>query len=164
VRRLAALAAIGTLASGCGLLLSDAPGTTLPPPIVLENPAEQLEGEVRDEVSLAPVPDAEIVLETVRPGYVVVRRADAAGRFSIGFSSLLREISATERFADAVLLGIRDESDAELVGKITVRASADGRCSPVVTLERERWSERLLLLVGDCARYGGRGALPRARP
>ena len=159
--RAVVLVTAGALLTGCGLLLG---GSDLPVPdyIASPNTAEQVEGEVRDESTLAPVADAEVVLETDRAGYRLARRADAGGRFAIGYSSLLRRISGAERLVERVLFGGGD-TDSMLVSRVTIRARAGARCSPPVPLERRR-DERVLLLVGDCARYEPRSAASGAPP
>lgn len=148
--RALAVVAAAVFLPGCGLFLS-ASESPVPEYIASPNTANQVEGEVRDEITLAPIPDAEVVVETDRPGYRLTRRADAGGHFAVGYSSLYRRISNSERFFDRLFFGGGD-SDAEIVSRITIRARGGGRCSPAVPLQGS-YDERVLLLVGDCARY-----------
>jgi hypothetical protein len=110
--------------------------------------AYTIEGEVRDERTLAPVPLADVVVETDRPGYAARGRSDAGGRFAIGYSAAL-----LIRRGGCVDPGIElcPYADADLVKNVSVRAEAGGRCSRVYrfTLE-EVPTTGLLVLVGDC--------------
>lgn len=140
VVRLVAAVAVLSL-SGCGLLLSQA---DVPEYVRHPRTAYFVEGEVRDATTLAPIPDAEVTLETDRPGYVLVRRADPGGRFSIGYSAMSRRSGVVDS-----LLG--DPADAQLVTRISIRARASGRCSPTHTFDVEAVPETgFLLLVADC--------------
>ncbi len=146
VRAHAALAAL--VLPGCGLFLHSIDEPPLPEYIRHPVTAYQIEGEVRDEVTLAPMPNAAVTIETHRPGYAVTRRADAGGRFAIGYSTAYRLTS----WADRLITG--EERDAYLVSHVSIRAEAMGRCSPIHTFDLDRVPRTgFLLLVGDCDTY-----------
>ncbi len=144
-----ALAAASLFLSGCGLFLRNDP----PLPEHIRDPptAYHVEGEVRDERTLAPIPDAEVTVETDRPGYAVTRRTDPGGRFSIGYSALQHRYSSGELFVNNLFLG--DETEAVLVSRISIRAEGGGQCAPIQTFPIEKAPRTLTLLVGSCATY-----------
>jgi hypothetical protein len=142
--RLVVMAAIGLL-SGCATPGSDA---ELPEYVRHPRTAYAIEGEVRDEVTFAPIPDAQVVVETDRPGYVATARADAGGRFTVGYSAVL------EMNTGLWPAGLAPNSDADLVRAVSIRAEANGRCSPTHRFAFEDAPESgVVLLVGDCSRY-----------
>jgi hypothetical protein len=152
----AILVAAGLVLGGCGLLHNSEPLVPVHP-----DTAELVEGEVRDEVTLAPIADAEVVLETDIPGHVVIRRSDTAGRFSLGFAS---RVYPRRTPAASVVGRVFLAPEYEDASKVTIRAHAPGRCSPARKLERPYSTRRLVLLVGDCAMYGERGATTQGAP
>lgn len=142
--RVLAAAAIALL-SGCATAGSD---VELPDYVRHPRTAYQIEGEVRDEVTFAPMPGAEVVVETDRAGYLAMGRADAGGRFSIGYSAALE-------FETGVWpIWFAPVADSTLIDTIRVRATRGGRCSPTQRFALKDMPESgLVLLVGDCSRY-----------
>jgi len=87
-------------------------------------------------------------VETDRAGYVASGRADAGGRFSIGYSAAL------EIRKGMGIPWLTPDSDADLVRTVSIRAEMGGRCSPTQRFALEHTpASGLVLLVGDCSRY-----------
>jgi hypothetical protein len=136
-----------------GLLLAGCAATTPPSgPGWHEGGTEartdyQIEGEVRDAATLAIVRDAVVEVTTDVPEYGRLLRVDEGGRFSVVLSARLstyRPLGAIER------IGGFDVTLERTIRRISVRARAGPRCSPIRSLELGRIpfpSLRLLLLV-----------------
>jgi hypothetical protein len=145
--RLIVIAATGLL-SGCVT-----PGSDLELPEYVRHPttAYTIEGEVRDEVTFAPMAAAQVVVETDRPGYVATARADAGGRFTLGYSAA-RQMNTG--LWPAWPPWLAPTSDADLVSAVSIRAEANGRCSPTQRFAfKDAPRSKFVLLVGDCSRY-----------
>jgi hypothetical protein len=83
-----------------------------------------VEGEVRDLVTYGPVPEAEVLLATDRPGYGKRTRTDAGGRFSFGFSALAREVGSGDVVVQQLLFA-NDPSD-DLVSEVVLHVRSPG--------------------------------------
>ncbi len=115
-----------------------------PPPLPVT--AYGVEGEIRDFATLAPIPNAEIVLTTGREGYAARARSDASGRFRVAFSALAKEYTSGDAFADA-LFGT-DSSD-DLVSAVEIRVTAPGRPPVMIHRRLEGSMTRPLVIYMD---------------
>jgi hypothetical protein len=107
-----------------------------------------VEGLVLDAATFAPVADADVVVATERPGYVLAARTGANGRFELTVSNVVRRSSALEQVVEAILWP-GDPTPAELTYHYTLGArAAGGRCLPPRRYPME--DRRLVLYLEPC--------------